>query len=124
MSTTSAARKFTVVKGGKQRSPAVADPREVAKAAKQLSVEFVSCRAYGHNWRLARATKVTHGHIEVWIDCPRCKTNRRELISRTGEVLSRSRDYAEGYLLHGLGRITDRSAFRRESVDRMLAMAK
>lgn len=117
---TSRARKLVAVPSPRPPASGEASPLDAAKFAKSIPTEYVGCRAYGHQWDLARAEK-RKSTVEVWIWCRRCKCNRRETVSRSGEVLTRKREYPEGYLVRGIGRINDRGVFRVESVSRLLA---
>lgn len=102
----------------------VASRADVKAAAKSLPEEFVSCRDVGHTWRQFRVIRVRGGYNRD-LFCPTCKTNRHEFISRTGEKLSTSYTYPDGYQFKGMGRIQGdgRNVLRLESVVRVLDKA-
>lgn len=103
--------------------PLFASVRDVRKAAKAMPDEFLACRDLRHNWQLARLVEVKGG-FERTLWCRSCKTNRHQVLSRSGEILSSSaHDYPVGYLLKGIGRVDvdGRAAMRKESLLRALA---
>ena len=84
---------------------------------------FLQCRDFGHSWRphTARALAKRKGY-EQTLRCARCLTERRRWIDSRGEIISSGYEYAEGYLVAGLGRLTgvDRGHVRVASVLRTL----
>jgi hypothetical protein len=69
-----------------------------------MRVEHLQCRDFGHSWRPFTARQVKHIY-EQQLRCSRCHTLRKRLLSMRGEVLSSSYEYADSYVIKGLGRI-------------------
>lgn len=89
-----------------------------------LPDSFMLCRDMGHTWRPFRAfwDETLKGYIRI-IRCGRCKTERRQLISSTGEVLRGYYQYNEGYQVpKGVGRfgVEGRAYLRLESTLRII----
>lgn len=82
-----------------------ADPAEVEKAAARWSEIFLQCRTYGHHWEPARATWNARERYFHQIQRCRCTSERHAEIGERGQKYAQWIDYAEGYLLEGLGRI-------------------
>jgi hypothetical protein len=81
------------------------------------------CRDYGHSWEPFTAARLAGNKgYEQTLRCARCKTTRRRYLNRRGEVVTGGYDYADGYLIHGLGRLSgiDRGAVRIASVQATL----
>jgi hypothetical protein len=77
------------------------------------------CRDYGHTWRRLNARYYPDGHYyEQALRCASCKTIRRRLIGERGDLISNRYEYAEHYLIPGLGSYTTdkRAAVRLASV--------
>ena len=101
-----------------------ADPAAVGRWAHQLVDEFLLCRDIGHLWRPFTARyDQQHNAYDRTLRCARCTTERRQSLSLSGEVLSGSYVYAEGYVAPaGQGRLSGnaRGALRIESVLRLI----
>ena len=73
------------------------------------------CRDFGHSWRPWDAQWVPQRrqYLEALL-CSRCQTVRRRLLDEYGAQLGQSYTYADGYLVHGVGRLTgdDRNSLR------------
>lgn len=73
------------------------------------------CRDFGHSWRPWDAQWIPQRrqYVEALL-CSRCQTVRKRLLDEYGAQLGQSYTYADGYLVHGLGRLTgdDRNAVR------------
>lgn len=73
------------------------------------------CRDFGHSWRpwTAQWVPQRRQYLEALV-CLRCETVRKRLLDEFGAQLGQSYDYADGYLVKGLGRITgdDRNSVR------------
>jgi hypothetical protein len=84
--------------------------------------EYVQCRDWGHNWAPYTARPADYGCFESVIRCTRCKTKRTRTIGPRGAVLRSDYDYADGYLVAGMGRLTgsDRDMLRLASVLRLI----
>jgi hypothetical protein len=88
-----------------------------------MALEHVQCRDFGHSWRPFTARWLAKfNSYESQLICARCNTVRTRFLSRTGEQLSGGYDYAEGYLVKGLGRLTghDRDSIRLASIQAVL----
>lgn len=101
-----------------------ADPKVVRKAAKKMEDPHVHCRTLGHVWAHRTVKHHTQGFLQV-LGCKTCGTTKEQIINRRGEILHSVTDYAEGYLLKGLGRLRSdtRSVLRLESLKRMVGDA-
>jgi len=93
--------------------------RDVQKAIETMNLEYVQCRDFGHSWRpfSARWNSVENAY-ESQLQCSRCSTVRTRWLSTTGQQLQSSYNYADGYAVKGLGRLTgsDRDIVRLTSV--------
>ena len=95
---------------------------DVLTFIQNLPPDYLECRQYGHAWG-PHEVHVDQGIYDVTIQCSRCFSSAREVISRRGERLrKRSVRYSEGYLTKGLGRLDGdtRSMLRLEGVLRMV----
>lgn len=84
-----------------------------------MNVDFVQCRDFGHSWRpLSARWLEKQSCYESVLRCTRCGTDRHRWLSSTGTQLSGAYEYADGYLVKGLGRLTgtDRDMVRLASV--------
>lgn len=102
----------------------VATAKDVKAWADDLPDTFIACRDMGHTWRPFRAwyDPEERGYQRV-LRCGRCKTERRQLISESGAILTGGYDYPEGYTAPaGTGRIDGegRAALRLESTLRVI----
>ena len=97
---------------------------EVERFAQTLSDKFLACRELGHNW-MPRTAALKDNYYDRVLRCSRCRTERHQTVSRSGEVLSSNYNYREGYQAKGLGRVVGdgRSALRLESIIRTLPPA-
>lgn len=93
--------------------------RDVEGAVNKMSVDHLQCRDFGHSWRPFSARWMPReNYYESQLRCARCHTIRTRWLSRTGAQVGGSYDYAEGYQIKGLGRLTgtDRDHVRLASV--------
>lgn len=108
--------------------PTYADPDEVADLAHEMPQAFLECRELrSHAWTWSDARPVARSRdVERTLVCSRCGSLRHQTLTESGAVIRDSRDYADGYLLHGVGRIDGqgRDALRRASVMRQLERAR
>ena len=84
-----------------------------------MDLTQVQCRDFGHSWRPYTARWISrYNQYESQQLCQRCSTIKTRFLSRTGEIVSSGYDYADGYLIKGLGRLTghDRDEIRLASV--------
>lgn len=90
---------------------------ELGKAIEGMPSEHVHCRDYGHSWAPHSAQRIGKGFDQI-LRCTRCQTHRHRVLDRFGEVITNSYQYAEGYLVEGLGRLngTDRGTLRIASI--------
>lgn len=84
-----------------------------------MADEHLLCRDFGHSWRPWAAEWVPQRrqYAEALV-CARCRSVRHRLLDEFGALLGNSYTYAEGYLVHGLGRLTgdDRNDLRLASL--------
>lgn len=106
-------------------------PRTVDRAAPDFSLEsviesmrdeHVQCRDFSHSWRPFTASQAPDGHYEQVLRCSRCRTLRKRLLDRRGAVVSSAYEYADGYVVKGLGRIngSERDHLRLVSIRKVL----
>jgi len=94
-------------------------PVSVDEAVKHMAFEHIQCRDFGHSWRPYSARWMpTFNQYESQLMCARCKTIRTRFMSRTGALLDSKYDYADGYTVKGLGRLSgvDRDVIRLQSI--------
>ena len=92
---------------------------DVEAAIGKMKIDHVQCRDFGHSWRPFSARWLPQENCyESQLRCARCSAIRTRWLSRTGTQLSGHYDYADGYLVKGLGRLTgsDRDHIRLASV--------
>lgn len=85
--------------------------------------DHLQCRDFGHSWRPYTARWSPEDRCyETQLRCQRCKTIRVRLIGQRGEQLSNHYDYADGYIVKGMGRLDgdERNRLRLESVQRIM----
>lgn len=94
--------------------------KDLDAAIDSMPESHLHCRDYGHSWSPFTARKLAgaRGGYEQHLRCSRCHTTRKRLLDRNGEIVSGGYDYADGYLVAGLGRLTgsDRGHIRVASV--------
>lgn len=97
---------------------------EVAAWSRNLSEDFILCRDLGHLWRpLSARWSAEDSAYERTMRCGRCSTERHQLLSASGHVLSGNYAYTEGYTApKGQGRLgtEGRDSLRLESILRLL----
>lgn len=84
-----------------------------------MDLTHVQCRDFGHSWRPYSARWIaSYNSYESQLICNRCKTIRTRFLSRTGALTNSNYDYADGYLVKGMGRLTgnDRDTIRLASI--------
>lgn len=97
--------------------------RQIDEALKSMPVSHLMCRDYGHAWEPFTAARLANGRgFEQTLRCARCHTTRRRYLDSRGDVVTGGYGYVEGYLIHGLGRLTgaDRGALRVASLEATL----
>jgi hypothetical protein len=102
-----------------------ANHHTVSTALGDMSDSHLLCRDFGHAWRPYTAHWIPQRQqYQEGLRCTRCKTVRLRLISDSGELLANRYVYADGYLVHGVGRLTgtDRDALRVAALQTVLAM--
>jgi hypothetical protein len=55
------------------------------------------CRTYGHAWFEQDADRPAPFGFYMWVQCERCDTIRKDIVTRWGGVLSRSYEYPDDY---------------------------
>lgn len=91
-----------------RKPPTYASPEDTLEAAQDWTDAFLECRTYGHPWK-GQSASYTKDRTAIATTelCRSCESERHSLLdARTGWVMSSHIDYADGYLLKGLGRIT------------------
>ena len=107
----------------RRRIVAEADANEVEQWAHTLKQTWLLCRELGHTWKPFTARYVPEQRAyERTLRCPRCATERRQVLDGSGHVVSSSYVHPDGYLHKGLGRVTGegRDALRLESLHRFI----
>ena len=98
-------------------------PIPVDTFAARLPDKLLRCRELGHQWRPLVATwEAESRSFHRALRCPSCHTERRQVLSSRGHVISNSYVYPRGYLatnVEGVGQ-GGRDVFRLESVIRTL----
>lgn len=87
-----------------------------------LDDRYLLCRDIGHTWRPFRAGLEESSYWRV-MRCARCKTERSQTLSMSGEIVSGHYDYPDGYLTpKGFGPLYGhhRAHLRLESVLRLI----
>lgn len=97
------------------------EPRsfDLNTAVSTMELDHVQCRDFGHSWKPYTARWLPKfNSYESQLVCARCKTIRTRFLSRTGQQLESAYDYADGYLIKGMGRLTgsDRDVIRLASI--------
>lgn len=99
--------------------PAHGHEVDLDAAISHMELEFIQCRDFGHSWRPYSARWVPRDNCyESQLRCARCKAIRTRWLSRTGSQIGGGYDYADGYLVKGIGRLsgTDRDKIRLASI--------
>jgi hypothetical protein len=80
-----------------------------------MTDDDIMCRDFGHSWRPYTAEWLgqRRQYLET-LACTRCGSARRRLLDEYGALMGNSYAYRDGYLVHGIGRLTgdDRDAVR------------
>lgn len=79
--------------------------------------DYCQCRAMGHSWSITEADRKPSWGFLIAIECDRCQMKRLDTIDQLGKVSSRQYKQPEGYKNPD---VTDRSAYRREMITRIL----
>lgn len=98
----------------------------VSDAIAGMDDTHLLCRDFGHSWRPWDAQWIPQRrqYLEALL-CSRCQTVRRRLLDEYGAQLAQSYTYADGYLVHGLGRLTgdDRNSLRLAGLQAVMRAA-
>lgn len=91
--------------------------------ASSLSVSFLACRELGHHWKDWNAE--WSNEERAWsrvLRCPRCRTERVQVINGLGHVVHNRYRYAEGYQAKNVetGVNRSRDVFRLEALQRFM----
>lgn len=97
-------------------------PVAVDVFASRLSDRALHCRELGHTWRpLAASWDAEARAFDRRLRCSSCRTERRQVLSARGGVLSNRYVYPAGYLATNVEGMTGaRDLFRLEAVLRTL----
>jgi hypothetical protein len=87
-----------------ETGPRVANMRDVEKMAGNLSDNFLHCRDFGHNWKMADVRREGRGFTRRMY-CPSCKLDKFQTLDSRGVVVDQKMRYPEGYLIQGMGRV-------------------
>jgi len=104
-----------------KRKPA--PPITATQAIGIMGTDHLQCRDFGHSWRPRTARWIeTEKCYETELRCQRCTSIRLRYLSARGDIISSRYQYADGYTVKGLGRLTgdDRAQIRLESVLRFM----
>jgi hypothetical protein len=95
------------------------EPRDLADFIEALPDAYLLCRELGHTWKPWRASTDGRAYDRV-LKCPRCKTERHQVLTMRGHVVSNRYEYPERYLTKGLGSLSgdDRDSLRLASLTR------
>lgn len=98
------------------------EPIPVDTFAARLSDKHLRCRELGHQWRPLVATWEPESRtFHRALRCPSCHTERRQVLSARGGVVSNTYVYPDGYLAtHVEGMTGSRDLFRLEAVIRTM----
>lgn len=116
-----AARRLAAAPARKPRSkPRAVTPHEaeVAEAIAGIADEFIQCRDTGHTWQRHNARWLDADNLwEQTLVC-RCGTRRIRYLNRIGAIIGGHYEYADGYTVKGVGRLTseDRNGIRLRGV--------
>lgn len=107
------------------RVPDTTESVTVDTFAARLSDKVLRCRELGHHWRPLVATwEAESRSFHRVMTCPSCHTERRQVLSARGGVLSNSYVYPRGYLATNVDGMTGaRDVYRLEAVIRTLDAA-
>ena len=110
----------------RKRHLAAAPPAESVTPdvfAARLSDAALHCRELGHTWRpLVARWEAESRSFHRRLRCPKCKTERVQLLSSRGHVVSNHYVYPDGYLAKNVeGAVSGRrDVYRLEAVIRQL----
>ena len=79
---------------------------------------FLTCRTFGHAWRIVASAQLGESD-SFWtfvVKCRTCKTERRDVVTRSGSLGHRTYEYPEGYLRPH--HRNDRTEYRLELIHR------
>lgn len=104
--------------------PAPAPPEPLVRigieeAVAQMTPEFIACRDYGHSWQPFTVNwNPADRYYQQQLKCGRCRTLRTRFLGPHGERGGGRYEYAEGYVISGLGFLStsDRDRIRLASM--------
>jgi hypothetical protein len=105
------------------RKPGRVKGTPAADAISGMTDGQLLCRDFGHSWRPYTAEWIPqHRHYQETLACQRCSTARIRLLNEWGGLLANRYAYADGYLVHGVGRLTgdDRDALRLAGLEAVM----
>lgn len=99
-----------------------AEPVTADVFASRLSDKALHCRELGHTWRpLSASWEAESQSFHRRLRCSSCRTERRQVLSARGHVISNGYVYPDGYLATNVEGMTGaRDLFRLEAVLRVL----
>lgn len=87
------------------RLSVVTNDEEVTELDRTYPDRFLDCRALQHRWKVVGYYHA-HGEVVRSLMCERCNTDRKDRWSPGGVRLGSSYEYADGYSIHGGGRVS------------------
>jgi hypothetical protein len=101
----------------------MADEIDVETWAGLLPEKYLACRELGHTWRPWQASyDPAEQAYERVLRCPRCRTERVQLLTTGGHVLGNRYNYPDGYQAKNVHDMTaSRDVFRLEAVLRFMS---
>ena len=66
----------------------------------KIAAAHLACRTFGHQWT-AKVGQMDGATRDLELTCRSCKARRTDVVSTSGEVVSRRYEYPDGYLGHG-----------------------
>jgi hypothetical protein len=92
---------------------------DVEAAIAAIDPDHVQCRDTGHTWTRHNARWIDADNCwEQTLKCRQCSTERVRYLSRYGSILAGRYEYAPGYTIKGIGRLSssDRDGIRLRGV--------
>jgi hypothetical protein len=87
----------------------MAKKRKPNQNVEQLQPDFLLCRDLMHPWQPYDA-KIDRkaGEIHRILKCPRCATERDQVLNMDGSIIRNSYRYPDGYQMEGVGQLSAR----------------
>jgi|SRR6476620_563991 len=97
------------------------EAEKARKFIRTLPDNYLQCRRFGHSWRHLTAERVGRGAFVQELVCRECTAQKTEIIDSSGDLISASLHYPEGYLSKGMGYSVraQKGTLRLETLDRV-----